>query len=79
VNWVQQHDVNELTPEVASFVLYALRGLERENVFDAPGVIAGVLGQMRTADSEAVRTAACGAERLLKAAFARKSLHRIGA
>jgi hypothetical protein len=79
MNWLQRHDhelSGALTPEVASFVLHALRGLERENVFDAPGVISGVLRQMRMADSEAIRGAACGAERFLEAAFARKSRHR---
>ena len=71
--------VRHLPPEVARFVLQALRGLEQENVFDAPGVISGILRQMRIADSDLIRSAAGRTETILKKTFARGYLQRLGA
>lgn len=81
MNWFRHHDElkQSLTPEVAGFVLQALDSLEAENVFDAPGIISGVLRRMRVAESAAIRCAAPRTETFLKAAFARKCLHQMGA
>jgi hypothetical protein len=69
----------QLSPEVAGFVLLALRSLEEENVFDAPGVISAVVRRMRGADSDVIRNATGRTERLLKTTFARGCMHRMGA
>lgn len=71
MNWIAQQEylVRHLSPEVVRFVCVALVQLERENIFDAPGVIGGVIQQMRLAESPAVRAAAEEAESLLKRAF----------
>lgn len=71
MNWKERQDfvVEHLTPEVAQFVRGVLDRLEQENVFDAPGVIGGVLRQMRTAESEAIRGAVERTETLLKKVF----------
>jgi hypothetical protein len=81
MGWLHRHHevLGRLSPEVARFVWQALLLLEQENVFDAPGVISGVLRRMRTADSDAIRGAAIPTERLLKAAFAPRAKHRAGA
>lgn len=69
----------QLSAEVAAFVILALRSLEEENVFDAPGVIDGVVRRMRLADSDAIRAASTRTERLLKVNFARGCIQRMGA
>lgn len=80
MNWSQQHAmIEQMSPEVLRFVLHALRGLEQENIFDAPGVISGVLGRMQAADSDVIRAATGRTERLLRAAFARRAEYRTGA
>jgi len=81
VNWRkrQEEAIGELAPDVGRFVRMVLVDLEHENVFDAPGVISGVLRKMRVADSDVIRGAASRTERLLKTAFARGCLQRIGA
>ncbi|HLN64246.1 MAG TPA: hypothetical protein VK464_22220 [Symbiobacteriaceae bacterium] len=80
MNLVRQEEMlRQFSPEVGRFVLLALRSLEQENVFDAPGVISGVLRQMRMADSDVIRSATARAERLLKATFAQGCLQRMGA
>ncbi len=80
MNLVRQEEMlRQLSPEVGRFVLLALRSLEQENVFDAPGVISGVLRQMRMADSDVIRSATARAERLLKATFAHGCVQRMGA
>lgn len=71
--------VRQLSPEVSRFVLLALYSLEKENVFDAPGVIGGVLNQMRVADSDVIRGATRRTERVLTNAFARGCMRRLGA
>lgn len=74
------HDViRQLSPEVSRFVLLALHSLEKQNVFDAPSVIGGVLHQMRVADSDVIRSATGRAERVLKNAMARGCMRRLGA
>lgn len=75
----QDEMMKQLPPEVARFVLHAMRGLEQENVFDAPGVISGILRQMRVADSDLIRRHAVKTESLLKKTFARGCLQRVGA
>lgn len=72
VNWqnAQAELLRQLSPEVGRFVLLALQRLEAENVFDAPGVIHGVVRAMRVADSDVIRQAAPHAGELLKRAFA---------
>ncbi|HEY3367127.1 MAG TPA: hypothetical protein VGK74_18895 [Symbiobacteriaceae bacterium] len=75
----QEELKQHLPAEVARFVIQAFRGLEQENVFDAPGVIGGILRQMRVADSDLIRGHAGRTELLLKKAFARGCLQRIGA
>lgn len=82
MNWKLRHELlrQQLSPEVARFVLLALNSIEQENVFDAPGVISGVLRRMRVADSDVVRNATGRTERSLLAAFAgRSSTQRLGA
>lgn len=81
MNWTRRQDElrQHLSPEVARFVLQALRLMEQENVFDAPGVISGVLRQMRVADSDVIRGAAIRTEKLLKTGFARHCSDRLGA
>jgi len=81
MNWIRRQDelARELSPDVARFVLEVLTTLEKENVFDAPGVISGVLCQMRVAESPLVRSATGRTERVLKSAFARRCMHRLGA
>jgi len=78
MNWLEEA-LQELSPEVARFVQQALARLEGDNVFDAPGVISGVIRQMRGSDSHVVRAAAPRAERLLKAGLARVCFQRMGA
>lgn len=75
----QDELMKHLPPEVARFVLQAMRGLEQDNVFDAPGVIGGILRQMRVADSDLIRGHATRTETLLKRTFARGCLQHIGA
>jgi hypothetical protein len=80
MNWMRQDQLNQhLSPEVVRFVMLALRKLEQENVFDAPGVISGVLRQMRVADSDVIRNATGRAERLLARAFSHGGAQRMGA
>lgn len=82
MSWVQRQALvmHQLSPEVRRFVLQTLRSLEEENVFDAPGVISGVLQRMRLSDSHAVRSAVTRTERVLKVAFAPGSkLQELGA
>ncbi|HYF75980.1 MAG TPA: hypothetical protein VD973_02520 [Symbiobacteriaceae bacterium] len=81
MNWLLKKGelAQQLSPDVACFVLRALRNLEQENVFDAPGIISGVLRQMRIADSDVVRAATARTERLLKSTFAQGAVHRLGA
>lgn len=76
MSWNHRQDevMQQLSPEVGRFVRQALRSLERENVFDAPGVISGVLRQMRVADSDVIRGAAPRAEALLKNTLLRGSV-----
>jgi hypothetical protein len=71
MNWLEQQDfvIRHLSPEVARFVREAFERLERENVFDAPGVISEIVNRMRTADSEMIRKAVARTEALLKQAF----------
>ncbi|MGE5673371.1 MAG: hypothetical protein ACM3XM_05740 [Mycobacterium leprae] len=68
-----------LSPVVARYVRQALRHMEQQNVFDAPGVIGGVVAQMRVAESDVIRSAADRTEYLLRLAFGRRRLQRIGA
>lgn len=75
----QEELVRQLPPEVAMFVRQVLRSLEQENVFDAPGVISGVLRRMRIADSNVIREAASRTEMLLKQVFGQGWIHRVGA
>lgn len=81
MNWLRQKDelARHLAPEVARFVLLALRHLEQENVFDAPSIISGVVRQMRVADSDVIRRASGRTERLLKSTLARGYLRSVGA
>jgi len=81
MNWIRRKDelIQQLSPEVARFVLQALVRLEQENIFDAPGMISGVVRQMRTANSDVVRGAVNRTERVLKSTFARGCLQRVGA
>lgn len=81
MNWQRRQSLvaQQLAPEVASFVLEALHRLEQENVFDAPGVIGGVLGSMRIAESDLVRNSVQRAEHLLKSAFTNGVLQSVGA
>lgn len=79
MSWMYQEVVRQLAPEVSRFVLLALYAMERENVFDAPSVIGGVLGQMRVADSDVIRSATGRTERVLKNALARGCMRRLGA
>ncbi len=81
MNWRrrQEEAIRELSPEVGRFVRMVLVDLEHENIFDAPGVISGVLWKMRVADSDVIRGAVSRTERVLKTAFARGCLQRIGA
>ncbi|HYG60409.1 MAG TPA: hypothetical protein VD902_20250 [Symbiobacteriaceae bacterium] len=81
MNWIRRQDelARELSPDVARFVVEVLKSLEQANVFDAPGVISGVVCQMRVADSAVIRCATGRTERLLKSAFARRCLQRMGA
>lgn len=81
MNWVRQKRelVQQLSPDVARFVLLALMHLEQENVFDAPGIVSGVLRQMRIADSDVIRGATGRTERLLKSTLARGYVQRVGA
>lgn len=71
--------LGSLSPEVGRFVLQGLRQLERENVFDAPGVISGIVSRMRSAESALVRSAAARTESLLRQTFAQHYLNRVGA
>ncbi len=81
MSWIlrQGRLMQQLAPEVRRFVVLALYRLERENVFDAPGVISGVLRQMRTAQSARIRQAAGRTEMLLKEAFMSHTPHRLEA
>lgn len=80
MSWIRHDEwLQQLSPEVGRFVLVALRSLEQENVFDAPGVISGVLRQMRGADSALIRGATGRTERLLKITFLRGCQQRMGA
>jgi hypothetical protein len=81
MNWLRQKDelAQQLSPDVARFVLLALRHLEQENIFDAPGIVSGVLRQMRVADSDVIRRATVRTERLLKSTLARGYVQRVGA
>lgn len=71
--------IGHLSPEVGRFVLQGLRQLEQENVFDAPGVIAGIVCKMRSADSALIRSAAVRTEFLLRQTFAQQYLTRVTA
>jgi hypothetical protein len=70
MSWTDRQEVLEqLPPEVAHFVVEALRSIEQENVCDAPGVISGVLHRMQRADSPTLRYAIPLTESLLRRAF----------
>jgi len=71
--------ISYLSPEVGRFVLQGLRQLEQENVVDAPGVIDGIVTRMLNAESSAVRSAAAKTASLLRVAFSRQYLTRVGA
>lgn len=71
--------IGHLSPEVGRFVLQGLRQLERENVFDAPSVICGIVSMMRNAESALIRSAAGRAESALRQTFAQQYLTRVGA
>ncbi|MFZ5813837.1 MAG: hypothetical protein ACOY93_00860 [Bacillota bacterium] len=71
--------ISHLSPEVGRFVLQGLRQLEEENVFDAPGVISGIVTKMRNADSALIRAAASRTEGYLRQAFSQQYLSRVGA
>lgn len=71
--------ISHLSPEVGRFVLQGLRQLEQENVFDAPGVISGIIWKMRSAESALIRSAAARTESLLRDSFAQHYLTRAGA
>lgn len=71
--------IGHLSPEVGRFVLQGLRQLEQENVFDAPGVINGIVSKMRSAESALIRSAAAQIESLLRQAFAQQYLTRVSA
>ena len=77
--WRQEETFGEFSPEVVRFVQQALTRLEGENVCDAPGVISGVIRQMRGSNSQLIRAEAPRTERLLQASFARVCFQRIGA
>lgn len=81
MNWIRWHDAlaRELSPEISSYVLKVLGRLEQENVFDAPGVISGVLRQMRIADSDVIRAAVSRTESVLKATLPMGRFQRLGA
>jgi hypothetical protein len=71
--------IGHLSPEVGRFVLQGLRQLEQENVFDAPGVISGIINKMRSAESALIRSAAARTESLLRQAFAQYYRTRVSA
>ncbi|HWI53400.1 MAG TPA: hypothetical protein VNT01_14760 [Symbiobacteriaceae bacterium] len=81
MNWIfKKYELaQQLSPDVAGFVLQALKSLEQENVFDAPGIISGVLRQMRIAESDVIRSATGRTERLLKTTLVRGHAQRMGA
>lgn len=81
MSWVhrQAQVMHQLSPEVRRFVLATLRTLEEENVFDAPGVINGVLHRMQLSDSHVVRSAVSRTECVLKAAFVPVKIQELGA
>lgn len=81
MNWLLKKATlaQQLSPDVAGFVLQALRSLEQENVFDAPGVISGVIRQMRAADSAVIRSATGRTERLLTNTLTCSRKQRLGA
>ncbi|HYF91889.1 MAG TPA: hypothetical protein VD969_06560 [Symbiobacteriaceae bacterium] len=81
MNWyLKKYELaQQLSPDVARFVLQALRSLEQENIFDAPGIISGVLRLMRVSDSDVIRGASGRTERLLKSTFARSRTEQLGA
>ncbi len=81
MNWqtTEEEWIRQLSPEIGRFVYLTLCRLERENVFDAPGVIYGVLRAMRIADSDAIRRAAPHTERLLMQALAPRRVCALGA
>lgn len=57
--------VQYLGAEVSRFIADVLDELAAQGVFDAPGVIGGVLGAMRHADSAEIRSAAVRTEFVL--------------
>jgi hypothetical protein len=67
----QDEVMQQLPPVVARFVGHVFKRLEQENVFDAPGVISGVLRHMRVSDSDLIRHSAAHTELVLKQTFAR--------
>ncbi len=75
----KEYVIGHLSPEVGRFVLQGLRQLEQENVFDAPGVIAGIVTRMRNAESGLIRSAADRTESLLRSAFTQQYSNRVGA
>lgn len=66
----KEYLIGHLSPEVGRFVLQGLRQLEREQVFDAPGVINGIVCKMRSAESAVIRSAVGRTESLLCQTFA---------
>lgn len=81
MNWQarQEELLSQLAPEVRRFIWLTLARLERENVFDAPGVIRGVVQAMRVADSDVIRRAVPQTEGVLRRLFALARVRPLGA
>lgn len=81
MNWEtrQEELLGQLPPAVRHFVRMTLARLEQENVFDAPGVIHGVLQAMRVADADVIRRAVPETEWLLHRAFSPRPARPLGA
>lgn len=71
--------LTQLPPDVALFVDNTLRRMEAAGICDAPGVVSGVLSQMRSAESGLVRAAAPLVEVLMISALSRRLPTRISA
>lgn len=71
--------LHQLPSDVACFVDAALRQIEATGICDAPGVISGVLMQMRNAESPLVRAAAPLTEVLMLSALTPRVPERLTA
>jgi len=71
--------LNQLPSDVARFVAASLQRIEASGICDAPGVISGVLLQMRNADSGLVRAAAPLVEVLMVSTITPRVPERISA